>query len=240
MGRPGTWQLQAPNMLYSGRPHLWNPEDSPWYACLYAQPEFREAVRDCYKEQLKPFLQQLLEEELDRYVQTVAVSADMNRIRWNLEDPLQAARQIHSYMTERMDFLDSYWLEEEPYQLVQLYIQWHVMACYAVQPGDRVPEQPVPEGSDTIHYDGWCDLEDGALFDFSQPIDRNRILYLREVDLSSGQEQEIGGGGLSGKIWFIPICALLFLLGTVLWGEWYRHRAGRTPGAEKKTAGKVR
>lgn len=211
MGNSCNWQLQDPNMLYSGRTHLWNMTDSPWYHALYQKEAFREAVKRLYAGSMRPILSVLLEGGIESGAEFIAEAARMNRIRWNSEDPSAGAEQILAYMTERMAFLDALWLEEEPFYEVQLYINWHVMASYAIRPGETVPEQSVPDGTDTIVYLGWYDRETGEPYDFSQPVNRDMLLYLKEEGASDPVISD-GGGGLSEKIKYVPAAVLLLLL----------------------------
>lgn len=234
MGRTANWQLQSPNMLYSGRPHLWNWEDTPWYYHLYQKPEFQNAVINCYRQSLRPFLKTLLEAGVDRYAQSIAGSARMNQTLWGTEDADLLSGQMQAYMDQRLAFLDAYWLEGKTFHLVQLYMQWHVMACFAVEPGSCIPEQPIPDGYGDVVYTGWHNRADGSRVDFFRPIEADAELYLREIRLGTEEEQVSGGSGLSGKIWLIPVAALLVLMSLLAAVEVFR-AGNRKNGKREKT-----
>lgn len=221
MGRTDTWQLRDVNMLYSGRPHLWNGQDEPWYYALSQKEAFRKEVVRLYREQLRPILTRLLQEDIPAFTEQIQKSAAVNAMRWNTGDAQAEAENISAYLYDRMEFLDSLWLEEKEYCLVQLYINWHVMACYAIEPGQCLPYQEVPEGSDTIVYLGWYDASTGQPYDFAKPVTGDTLVYLKEA----GEETPAvsSGSGLSAKIRYLPAAGLLLMLVLLLTAEKYSH-----------------
>ena len=225
MGNPVNWQLRSPNMLYSGRPHLWDTEDTPWFYCLYQKDEFRNAVQTAYRELLRPYLQMLTEHGLMDCQETIHKSAVMNQNRWGFFPSREETIRLRDYMEARTAFLDSLWLQEDPYYLVQLHMNWYSMACFAIAPGDTVPEQPVPYGSDDIVYVGWYDAATEEPYDFSMPVTENMHIYLKEE--TPLEESVPAAGGLSGKIWILPIMAMLLLGGVVGLVEIYRISVNR-------------
>ena len=234
MGNPNNWQLDVPQMLYSGRPHLWDPEDTPWFYCLYQKEPFRRQVAQLYETRFRPILQELLSGGIEEYADSIASSVEMNRVRWNMEDAAGAVEAMTEYMIRRMAFLDSLWLEKREYHSVLLYIQEHVMACYAVEHGAYLKEQPVPGGTDTIIYEAWCDSETNQPFDFSQPITGDKLIYLKETNLLN-QGREEGGITLRALITYVPAAVLgLFLLGAFAL-DGIRAKGSRSP--DKKRGG---
>lgn len=224
MGNSRNWQLQNVNMLYSGRPHLWNTQDTPWYYALSQKEVFHHQVVVLYKEQLRPLLTQLIAEDIPAYTERIRQSAATNALRWDTEDPQAEAEAVQSYLKARMEFLDALWLEEKEFYLVQLYINWHVMACYAIEPGQCLPYREVPAGSDTIVYLGWYDAKTDSLYDFSQPVTEDTMVYLKEAG-DEDTPAETGGGGLSARIRYLPLAGLLTLLTALLAAEKIRHPA---------------
>lgn len=226
MGSPDHWQLQDANMLYAGRPHLENWEDTPWFYALYQKPEFRELVEDYYKTSLRPLLTHWLEQAIPAWEAQIHGSARMDRMRWNGQDPQSATLQLMDYMQRRMDFLDRYWLGQEAFCTVQLYIRWHVIGCYAIPAGTCIPYQAVPAGTDTIHYVAWCDADTGEAVDFSQPVTENRRIFLQEQE--SGENEQISHvSGLSGKIAYVPLTVMAMLFAAAVAVDHKRRSQGR-------------
>lgn len=230
MGNSSNWQLRDVNMLYSGRPHLWNSQDAPWFFGLYGKEAFRSRVKELYRDQFRPLLEELILTGIDGDSRFVAAAAEQNRIRWNAADPVAEAEAIKNYLRQRMEFLDRLWLEEREYHLVQMYINWHVMACYALEPGECLPYWEVPAGTDTIHYLGWYDASTGELYDFSKPVTEDTLVWLKE----DGEEEapsSASAGGLSSKILYIPVSVLAVLGTGLLMADRFR---GNRPAAKRK------
>lgn len=225
LGNPHNWQLDAPRMLYSGRPHLWNPEDTPWFFHLYQKPEFRQQVAQLYESRFRPVLLRLLDSGIREYADTIAASADSNRLRWDTGDAAAETEAMQDYFSRRIAFLDSLWLEEKPYHLVSVYIQEHVMACYAVEDGETIPERPVPAGTDTILYEAWYDADTDQPYDFSQPINGDKLIYLKETNILS--REDAGGFSLRTLITYVPFAALGVLLAAMALTEGHKNRKER-------------
>ena len=214
MGSDGHWQIQDVNMLHAGRPHLWSYEDTPWYYALSRKTEFQAELERVYGQELRPLMEKLTENGIRKYYEEIASAARRNQIRWGTREAGAEAEQVLSYITQRIGFLDSLWLERCDYYLVQLHMNWLVMGCYAVAPGETVPEQSLPGNWGSVEYIGWHNAETEEPYDFSQPVTENLCLYLKELD--NGQEVTQSGGGMSGKIWFIPVTALVALFGALM------------------------
>lgn len=211
MGNPNNWQLESPQMLFAGRPNLWKPGDSPWFYLLYQKPAFRNRVMELYESQLRPLVVDLLEEGIPNYENQTAIAAGLDQIRWSTAPQNTEVAAMHDYMTRRTAFLDSLWLEEEEYHLVSVYIKEHVMACYAVADGGYMEERPVPGGTDTIFYEAWCDADTDQPFDFSQPVEGDKLMYLKETNLLNPETEDSGGFTLRKAITYLPAAALLTL-----------------------------
>ena len=212
MGNPNNWQLESPQMLFAGRPNLWKPGDTPWYYALYEKPEFRSRVISLYEKEFRPLLEELLETQLKEYQEQIATAAQRNALRWSKEDPDTATAYMMAYMTQRMEFLDSLWLKQEPYHTVLVYIQEHVMACYAVKDGECIPERSVPWGNDVIFYEGWYDYATEEAVDFSKPIREDTLIYLKEINLLKQNMGEEEGISLKALVTYCPAAALLGIL----------------------------
>lgn len=236
MGSAGHWQLQDVNMLHAGRPHLWSAEDTPWYYALSQKPEFQAELERTYGEQLRPLLQLLTADTTAQYAQEIAEGARRNQIRWGCREAGQETERVLSYLTQRMDFLDSLWLEKNQFHLVQLHMNWVVMGCYAVAPGETVPEQPVPGNWGSTEYVGWYDAATEEPYDFSKPVTQDLFLYMKEME--HGQEVTQSAGGLSGKIWLIPMTALAVLFGALTVVELLRNKVNGSKQEQRRKAAK--
>ena len=222
MGNPHNWQLESPRMLFAGRPNLWNPEDTPWLYALYQKDAFRQAVMDSYETEFRPVLQELLHSGLNQYETEIRDAAALDRMRWSTESAPDTVEAMKAYMMERMDFLDSLWLEKKDFHLISVYIQEHVMACYAVENGACFPEMPVPYGTETIIYEAWYDGDTDQPFDFAVPITGDKLIYLKETNLLAGDSIR-EGISLRQLITYVPFAVMLMLMLTMLIKEKYMH-----------------
>ena len=213
------WQIDTPNMLYAGRPHLWSLDDpTSWYYHLSRNEIFQQRLREIYEEEFRPVMLRMLDEIMEQHRDVIPHSARMNQIRWNYTDTVQEAAQFQEYMRQRMDFLDSLWLDQATYHTVEVWINYHILACYAVPDGGTIPFREVPQGTDTLIYEGWYHFQEDSLFDFSQPITENARIYLKETDLNAISAGSFSGSTLSSIIKYVPVTTLgMLLLSVLLW-----------------------
>jgi len=218
-GNLHTWQIDTPNMLYAGRPHLWSFEDtSSWYYHLSQKEAFRQRLQAIYAETFRPVLLTALKDTAPAQEELIRDSAAMNQIRWNTQDPSAEAARFREYMHRRIAFLDSLWLESKPYHTAEVWINYHILACYAVADGETIPAKEVPHGTDTLIYENWLNVHDDSLFDFSQPITEDVQIYLKETNLNAVSVGSLPGASLSNIIKYVPVTVLiLLLLLTLLW-----------------------
>lgn len=94
---------------------------STWYTELYKKEEFYEQVEECYWKSVEPFLQSLLDEGIDRYVDELEASARMNEVRWQEElkenpyykNRMETFRELKEFVTARKVYLDEAWKIDE-------------------------------------------------------------------------------------------------------------------------------
>lgn len=123
----GEYQVRSANGLYAAheaRGNYW----APWFAKLYKQPEFYNAVVQAYQETFVPQLQEMLDWKIDAYVEQIRASYAMNELRMKNEAKRaesvqsetidESAAYIKSFLAERMQFLDSLWVEETEHLVV--------------------------------------------------------------------------------------------------------------------------
>jgi hypothetical protein len=95
-----------------------------WYGEVYDNPEFQEILRRVYKEVYLPILQELADATLEEWQETLEDSAQMNFIRWNIEDIYddnsiirsgdtfdECVDSLKNFIEERTEFLSSQWLD---------------------------------------------------------------------------------------------------------------------------------
>ena len=150
---------------------------SPWFCALYEKPDFYENITDCYETEISSYLTKLTEQVLPELTDTIAASAEMDRIRWQdqylennegKESLEESITFLSDYITDRKAFLDRVWIEEEPVYEVTLYIDDVIYDIFSVFEGETLPEFPSPKLS-YADFQGWM-AEDGSVPDYTAPV----------------------------------------------------------------------
>lgn len=92
---------------------------TPWFEALYEKEEFYHAVCETYEKEVSPFLQKLLNEEIEFYKNELEASAKMNEIRWKVdfdnnqyyENRGKSFDVLRVFVQERKNFLDREWIK---------------------------------------------------------------------------------------------------------------------------------
>ena len=192
-----------------------------WFHELNRKPEFQNRVRELYRDVFRPQVQELLETGLDRYADQVYQSARLDQYRWGTENAREETESIREYLTERLAFLDSVWLENVEYCRVLVILDENSSSiCHAVLPGGTIPS--LPDYQESWDILGWYDAATDEPFDITQPIYEDTVVYLKRLP---GEEDRIS------PLQAAPIAAMLvFLLAGVLTD---RHRR-RTRRAKRE------
>ena len=156
-----------------------------WY--LNRHPEFRQAVSACYEEFFSDYMQTILDEKIDEYVAQIAVSKDMDLVRWKeiygeSVDYAGEIQKIRNFLSKRSLFLKEVWGgEKEVCTVCFLREDGAVRNYIGVVKGEcleRLPGvAPGTQDGDRI-FDGWY-TEDGLLLDETRPIDADITVYER-------------------------------------------------------------
>lgn len=188
MGNKNAWQAETVRAFFVNRRHVWKLNDTTWHHWLNRKPEFRSRLKELYKEVYRPLVQELLETGLDTYGEQIAQAASLDQRRWGTENAREETEWIRQYLTERLDFLDSVWLEGQEYCKVLVLINDYTSAsvCHVVFPGETLPSLPWYEEDWAIL--GWYDAETDQPFDVSKPIYKNMVVYLKRLP---GEEDTI-------------------------------------------------
>ena len=193
MGNSQEWQLTNPSALHANR--MWVKEglQTPWFASLCERDEFWIYVTELYREEFLPLLEELLEKKIVDYEQQVSSAVKADMVRWP-EFSLDAAEQtdaLTDYMYRRVEFLNSYFLEQEQHCIVRIDGgQGGNLAYWAVKTGECLQSLPVMENTKTASFIGWYDARTDEPFDSDMPIYEDMAIYAKwdsqsKMDLSS-------------------------------------------------------
>jgi len=206
MGSESAWQAEYVQAFFADRAHIQNFEDSTWSFWLNRKPEFQDRVKELYQTVYRPLVQELLDTGLECYEAQIRQSAALDQRRWGTVSAAEETENIRRYMTERLAFLDSVWIEDTRYcKVLVMPGDFSSAFNHAVLPGERVPA--LPEYEENWDILGWYDASTEQPFDPSQPIYQDTIVYLKKLPA-----EEDGISPLQA----IPIAAVLGILAAVL------------------------
>ena len=182
------WQTKTPYCIHAGRPKMFLRDDTPLFYSLLQKEEFHQRVLEFYQNEFLPELAELLTKEMEEYPNHLLQAAKLDTLRWYCVDfeewmryqdeaYLMEMESCQEFLAERIQFLNSLWLEEETYYFVQIKPNsYNVWGNYAVRPGELLPEIALDEGVGLYYFDT------DQRFDFSQPVNEDLMLYMAEVN----------------------------------------------------------
>jgi len=154
---------------------------SPYYDALYRSEVFYNHMTALYREEFLPLLEQLIQTGIADLAQTISAASEMNSLRWKAHfldlhsnggvTPSTTA-SLTDYLTTRVAFLSSAWVEGIDYCTVQF--ETEPDSAYtniAVPKGQVLQTAPVDLENTVWYIQGTQEIQD-----FSQPIRADMIL----------------------------------------------------------------
>lgn len=153
------------------------------FAALYDQPDFYGQMVGMYEEKALPYLNALLDGEIDRMVEESRLSAQMDSVRWeSLENRYQYydnydndIRYLKYFIEQRKDFLNEVWLEGVQYHNVNFVVDDEIWQILCIQDGELPGQAPIPTRNNAL-FVGWYTDAD-VPFDIYKPIYEDITYY---------------------------------------------------------------
>ena len=228
MGSSGVWQQVQPEAFFANRERLYRGMDSSWYHALWQKEDFSSRVKQLYREEFRPLLQRYLQEKLYAYAGQIDRAAERNRLRWNRASAMEATARIETWMDQRIAFLDSVWLEEEIWYTVLVDINdGSNVACYAVRPGDPLPQ--LPDFSYVYDAEGWYYRDTDTPVDQTTPVTEDLDIYCKRQVW-----EELVAEPSTAPIEKTPAAALLALFLVIVGWGWVQQSAHGRKGKNTK------
>ena len=163
----------------------------PWNYGLWCIPEFKDYVIELYNDKFRSKLVSLVDTEIEEKAAEIAAAMELERSRWpelygNYNNYMDAVDDLITYMDQRIDFLDSYWVKGEPYCVVTLNDPYGLsLNCYypknTVSSNLLKPYQLADEGETTWYYEDTLEP-----FDYKTVINEDISLiskgYLNQIN----------------------------------------------------------
>ncbi len=167
---------------------------------LYKHREFRQMVYECYRDFFSGYIEKIYEDKIDRYIEKIKDSANMDGKRWQSQieslcaslgsaDTLnERAEYIKVFLKERKRFLDMVWnegIKESNVKICNVTFlaeDFYRNTTLGVVKGERleaIPDGSVDSGSQghpELVFLGWYDKDTRELFDITKPIERDMVL----------------------------------------------------------------
>lgn len=161
-----------------------NPQrERYWYPELYKNDEFYNSVVTEYKNYFSSKIGYLISDYIPNEMKRYSVAFNCEDIRWK-KDSKKATATVVEYLQDRKNFLDSYWIEEDVYNLVKYHNQSEGDYQYAYVPQGKTIFDTKYVGSTFNNKKYVAYNEDtGERFDTSQAI--NKDVNLVFVDENS-------------------------------------------------------
>ncbi|MCM1136201.1 MAG: CotH kinase family protein [Clostridium sp.] len=148
------------------------------FARLYEKEDFYSQMVEMYREKALPYLDKLLDYQIDKLVEKSRKSAAMDSIRWaELENRYQYyeeydndVRYLKYFIERRRDFLNEVWLEGVSYHDIAFMVDGEVWQIMCVKDGETAGSEPIPvRYKESSLFMGWA-TESGVPYDGYKPV----------------------------------------------------------------------
>lgn len=175
-------------------------ENETWYSLLWKQDAFRERVLTLFRTEYLPLLESLADGGIARQAQEIAAASQMNALRWQSlfgeKTCEQAADEMTDFLTRRIAFLRSAWVDGTAY--CTLTLRHPVRYEYiSVPPGTVCAEFPQPQALDLAEDTVWLREDTGEPFDPQSVITQDVTLVLPRQPKAVGRRTLLAVGSLA-------------------------------------------
>lgn len=229
-----TGRFLTPSTFFARLPIKSHQYISQYYGSLSENDIFNNYVEHLYAEEFIPILHSMVEKDIDILATRIADASYMNTLRWRSMfgmseespiDPDSLANDISDFLTARMDFLSSAWIDHKQYCTVQFETaQFGAYYAISLEKG-TVPLGNVP-GID-LENTQWYDLNTDQPFDPSQPIQSDVILVMHYEENAEQPPAAIPTSRLLVAVVMLSFGAMIILFAGVLFLDLYRRKKER-------------
>jgi len=217
MGRKGMPALQSPYAMLANRPQARAESMTPWFHQLYKNEEFYARVTELYESEFMPALRTLVNEEIEVISDGIDSAWQMDSLRWHEgEQTDEYLSDLMSYLSRRIEFLNSIWVEGREYHTVTCIPKFSYYSYIAVYDGQTLAELPKMEDTAEFTFVGWYYEGTDEPFDIEKPITEDVTVY--------ALYSESGKGKLDTMAKMVPVASFAVIFAVLLVGELLRNR----------------
>lgn len=142
---------------------------------LMKHQSVQQMVKEKFKNEMLPYLEGALEDDIDEWTAHLKTSAELDSIRWPYNGGYYVSREaeweyIKWFMQDKTEFLKEYWLEDELYhEVVFLDIYGQPCEKHMVKHGEVLDKAPYLYYGDAI-FNGWKNVETEQKYNQQLPV----------------------------------------------------------------------
>lgn len=189
------WNITNPRTSVVNR-QLFSELNFSWWQSLYDNETFYNYMISIYSEEMLPAIKQLLDEQIDIYVEKIVQASYMNKVRWDSlykdYDFQVEVEKVTNYIVEHIDYLNKLWLEKNQYYQISAENSTGTNLYYSVVSGEQCNEIPLLDDMEDKKFVGWYYCDTDEHFDQNQPIYKDTEIYAKWEESSLKQMKKIG------------------------------------------------
>ena len=223
-----SYRNKEPNAFIARNENITNKHQSPYYSALYENESFYNRMVEIYRSEFIPLLNEFINSKINTFSDKISEASKMNSIRWEYlfeqqgidANSERATSQTLGYLKARVEFLNSAWIDNVEYCIVQFETTPdEPYYNFSVKKGDLLEiSSPDINLEDTV----WINAETDEIFDPNKPILDNILLKpqhieentVSEIDnsSSSSQKHNINTHAILGSVFAISILFLIIVI----------------------------
>ncbi|MCR5651801.1 MAG: CotH kinase family protein [Lachnospiraceae bacterium] len=183
----GEYLKRDPRSFLANREWAKDRSYTPWFHTLMKKPEFRDKVTDVYRDCCLSELEWMIKEGGKQYADTIRRASLLNMLRWDQDEPDIGMERDMRFLKERIDFLNSAWIEGKSYHTVILKGLGDYRFYSVPEGGDGsfLPsplDLPPNDSFDKTVGDTWYYEDAGKPFDPDAVITEDITLYVKTYE----------------------------------------------------------
>ena len=211
-------------------PYCLMMQSAPWYKELWTHEGFAEYVQKLYNSECLPLLNQLIE-DFPALSRNLEKATNANYIRWTaLYDNDQNSMSIRQFLSDRIGFLNSLWIDHTEYCEISFAAQGPqgkpiVSLFVPVNGSGRLI--PTPEDVGIEEEFIWYREDNDKPFDYDSIITGDLTLYNKREPVEEESASSTSNFIIKLVILVITIIPFLLLIPLLLFIEYRRSQSGR-------------
>jgi len=225
--------IDNPRCFLANRLYVTSYWKTPWFYSLYRNETFYSYIVKIYEEEFLDELNKLVSDTIDSYEEYLEVASYANHLRWYPDRKEPVSMDVSDFLTERIDFLNSAWIDDVDYHIVSFDKKdKSKFLYYAIEDGGKIEDIPVLNNNKGKVFAGWIDKKSGEKIDDTSIITEDMELEAVWQDMNSGIVSRIKSYISENTEYSmnIAICIfMIFLFIVMILYDWRRRKSdGRT------------